>query len=93
MPGARAHHRVGHQLHGLVLADHPLVQDLIEVQQLLALALHEAAHGDACPACDDLGDLLLRDLFTQQAGPPLAFFEALLLCLQAPLELGEPAVP
>ena len=32
---ARAHHGVGHRLHGLVLADDALVQDLVEAQQLL----------------------------------------------------------
>ena len=57
---------VGHQLHGLVLADHALVQHLVEAQQLLALALHQPADRDARPARDDLGDLLVGDLLAQQ---------------------------
>ena len=42
MPGAGADDRVGDELHRLVLADHALVQDLVEAQQLLALALDAA---------------------------------------------------
>ena len=38
-PGAGPDHGVGDQLDRLVLADHPLVQDLVEPQQLLPLAL------------------------------------------------------
>ncbi len=59
MPDARAQHRVGDRLHRLVLADHALVQDLVEAQQLLALALDQPGDRDAGPARDDLGDLLL----------------------------------
>ena len=66
MPGAGADDGVGHQPHRLVLADHPLVQDLLQPQQLLALALDQAGHRDAGPARDDLGDLLLGDLLAQE---------------------------
>ena len=65
-PGAGADHRVGDQLHRLVLADHALVQDLVEAQQLLALALDQPRHRDAGPLRDDLGDLVLGDLLAQQ---------------------------
>ena len=68
-PGAGADHGVGDQLHRLVLADHPLVEDLVEAQQLLALALDQPGDRDAGPARDDLGDLLLGDLLAQQALP------------------------
>ena len=44
---------VGDQLHGLVLADDPLVQDLVEAQQLLPLALLQAGDRDAGPAGHD----------------------------------------
>ena len=44
---AGAQDGVGHALHGLVLADHPLVQHLVEVQELLALGLDELRDGDA----------------------------------------------
>ena len=69
--GARAHHRVGDEPHRLVLADHALVQHLVEAQQLLALALEQPGHRDAGPAGDDLGDLVLGDLLAQQARPAL----------------------
>ncbi len=65
-PRARAQHRVGDRLHRLVLADHALVQDLVEAQQLLALALDQPGDRNPGPARDDLGDLLLGDLFPHQ---------------------------
>ena len=48
--GAGADDGVGHEADGLVLTDDPLVEDLVEAQQLLALALLEPADGDAGPA-------------------------------------------
>ena len=61
---------VGDQLHRLVLADDPAVQDLVEAQQLLALALDQAGDRDAGPLGDDVGDLVLGDLLAQQRGCP-----------------------
>ena len=78
-PGARADDRVGDELDRLVLADHALVQDLVEAQQLLALALHQARDRDAGPARDDLGDLVLGDLLAQQPRRPGCSRQALLL--------------
>ena len=66
-PRARTEDRVGDEPHRLVLADHPLVQHLVEAQQLLALALHQPRDRDARPAGDDLGDLVLGHLLAQQA--------------------------
>ena len=40
MPERARMHGVGDELHRLVLADDALVQDLVEAEQLLALALH-----------------------------------------------------
>ena len=80
---ARADDGVGDELHGLVLADHALVQDLVEAQQLLALALDQAGDRDAGPAGDDLGDLVLGDLLAQQPGLALLVVQALLLGLRA----------
>ena len=73
--GAAAPDGVGDGGHGLVLADHPLVQDVFEAQQLVHLALHEPADRHAGPLAHDLGDVLLVDLFLQH--------------LQVDLELGE----
>ena len=57
--GARALDGLADLLHGLVLTDQAAVQHFIEVQQLLALALHELCHRDTRPFGDDTGDLLL----------------------------------
>ena len=91
-PGATAQDGVGDQVDGLVLADHPLVQDLGQAEQLLALALLEATHGDAGPAGDDVGDLLLGDDLPQQPAPPLPGGQQLLLGLQATLQFRQLAV-
>ena len=42
----------------VVLRDHPLVQPLLHVDDLLHLALDEPGDRDARPLADDLGDLL-----------------------------------
>ena len=65
--GARAAQRVGHGRDRLVLADHPLVQALLHVDQLLDLAFHEAGDRDPGPLGDDLRDLLFGDLLDEQA--------------------------
>ena len=60
----------------------PLVQDLVEPQQLLAFALLQPADGDAGPACDDAGDLLFGDHLAQQARASLLGGQLLLLGLR-----------
>ena len=84
--------RVGDQPDGFVLADHPLVEDLVQAEQLVALALLEAGDRDPGPGRDDLGDLFLDDHLAQQ--PPLALLggQLLLLGLEPPFEFGQPAV-
>ena len=57
--GTRALDGLADLLHGLVLADQAAVQHFVEVQQLLALTLHELCHRDAGPLGNDAGDLLL----------------------------------
>src|SRR4051795_6225393 len=49
---ARAADRIRHRPHGLVLADHVLVQALLEQDELLELALHQLRHRDAGPGGD-----------------------------------------
>ena len=63
---ARAPDRVRHQAHGLVLADDAPVQRILDVQQLVALALHHLRHRNAGRARDHLGDLLGADLRAQE---------------------------
>ena len=49
------------------------MQHVVQVEQLLPLALHQAGNGDAGPAFDDPGDLLIGDLIPEQGGVLLAF--------------------
>ena len=65
-PGAGTPDGVRDGDHRLVLADQPLVQPVLHVQQLLGLALHQAADRDARPARDDLGDVVGVDLLLEQ---------------------------
>ena len=65
-PGARAAQRGGDRLDRLVLADDAFVQALLHVDQLLGLALEQAADGDAGPARDDLGDVVGVDLLLEE---------------------------
>jgi hypothetical protein len=44
--------------HGLVLADDPLVEDVLHLHQARALVLRQAGDGHARPAGDHLGDVL-----------------------------------
>ena len=64
--GARAAQRGGDGLDRLVLADDAFVQALLHVDQLLGLALEQAADGDAGPARDDLGDVVGVDLLLEE---------------------------
>jgi len=64
------------------------VQNVVEAQELLALALHQAGDRDAGPARDDLGDLVLGDLLAQPGLSALLLREPLRLGLEAPFELG-----
>ena len=94
-PGRRcrpaAEDGLGHQAHRLVLAHHPLVEDVLQVEELLPLPFHEFGHGDAGPALDDPGDLLLGDLVPEE-GPGLAVGGDLLLRLQGLPQGGDLAV-
>src|SRR5215467_1236325 len=58
--------RIGHQMHGLVLAYDALMQNLVKTQELVTLPLNQARHRNASPARDDLGNFILRDLLPQQ---------------------------
>ena len=79
-PGARAAERVRDRLDRLVLADDALVQPLLHVDQLLGLALEQARDGDARPARDDRGDVVLVDLLLHHRLPSgvVALLELLL---------------
>ena len=57
-PGPGAADRVGDGLDRLVLADHPLVEPLLHVDELVGLALEQAVDRDPRPRPDDLGDVV-----------------------------------
>ena len=77
--------------HGLVLADDSLVQHVIQMQQLLAFALHQLLHRDAGPAGHDAGNLLVGHAVTQQAVLFLGSGDLFFL-FQLLLQLGQLAV-
>ena len=54
--------------HGFILTDHTLMQRIIEMQQLFAVALHELGDRDSRPARHDSCDFILCDGVTQQLG-------------------------
>ena len=83
---------VGDDADGRLLAHDPLLEVLLEVEELLHLALHEAAHRHAGPLGHDLGDVLLVDLLLQHAQPALELVEALAGLVDPALELGDEAV-
>ena len=79
-------------LQRVVLADHPQVQPLLHVDELLDLALDESRHRDARPFADDLGDVFLFDLFFQHLLVALQLGQPLVLGLQPLLGVGDAAI-
>ena len=75
-----------------VLADDALMQLVLEIDELLHLALHHLGHGDAGPGGHHLGDLLLRYLLLEDGAVLLLVVECLLCLLQLALQLGDAAV-
>ena len=89
--GPGAQNGLGHQTDGLVLSHHAFVKDVLQMQQLFALTLHQLGYGNAGPALDDAGDLLLSDLVPQQTAG-LAFVGDRFLGFQRLFQLGDSAV-
>src|SRR5215211_1082549 len=88
-PGARAAQRVRNRLDRLVLADDPLVEALLHVDELLDLALHQLRDRDPRPLRDHLGDVLVVDLLLEEARVAVG---ALLGLAQLALDLRDLAV-
>ena len=63
-PGAE--NGLAHQPHRLILAHNPLMQDILQVEQLLPLTLHQLGHRDTRPPLHNTGDLLLSHLVPEQ---------------------------
>ena len=72
----RAQDRVRDLGDRFVLSDHAAVQNVVEVEQFFALALHQSLYRDAGPAGDDPRDLLLGDGAAEQGSPLVAGFGA-----------------
>ena len=68
-----------------VLTNHPLVQAILHVHQLLALALEHPAHRYTCPTGDDLGNIFpINDLIEVRCVEPCRS-----LCIKLRLECQE----
>ncbi len=91
-PGPRTADRVGHRGHCRVLADHALVQHLFEAHELRELAFHQPRDRDPGPLGDDLGDVLLVDLFLQHRAVALELAESRGHGLELALDHGNVAV-
>src|SRR5436190_4903058 len=65
-PRPGAPDRVGDRAHGGILTDHALADPVLHVEELLELALDQPLHGNAAPARDDLGDVLLVDFLLEE---------------------------
>ena len=87
-PGAGAPDGAGHRLEGVVLADHPQVQPLLHVDELLHLAFEQPADRDAGPLGHHFGDVLLVHLFLQHPDVALQLVQVLVLGRQPPLGSG-----
>ena len=81
-----------HALDSFILPNDALMQRVLKVEQLLALAFHQLRHRDARPAADDSGDFLLRHLVAQQAVLALGLLSDGFLRRQFLLELRQLAV-
>ena len=77
---------VGHGDDRFILTHHLLVQAGFHLDQLLDLALDQAAHRDARPLRDDLGDVLLVHFLFEHPAFPLEFGEGLVLLLETSVE-------
>ncbi len=67
------------------------MEQSLKAKDLLLLALHELGNRDACPAANDLSDLVLSDLVSQQLAG-IAALSSLLRLLQLLFQLRELAV-
>ena len=89
--GAGAQDSVRNLLHGLVLADDPLMQRVRQTEQFLAFAFDELGDRDAGPAGDDVRNFFFRYAVTKQAGFFLCLGQ-LFFFLQLLLQGGQLAV-
>ena len=79
-----------HLLHALVLADHPLVEQFVQMKGLAALALRQLRHRNVSPLGHNAGDLVLGHTLVHQA--QILVLHPLLLLIQLFLQLRQFAV-
>ena len=79
----------GHRRHPGVLAYHPLVEVVLEMDQPGHLALHEARYGDPGPAAHHRRHVLFGDLLAEHGHVALQSGEGLLAGCQLPAQAGE----
>ena len=90
--GACPAHGIGNCLHGLILADDPLVEQIFHVHQFLLFAFKHFAHRDTRPAGDHLSHILLVDLFFKHLAAGLKFGKLAVGFLQLFFKFGGLAV-
>ena len=90
--GAGALNGVGNAAHRLVLANHPLVQLLLQAEQLFQFRLHQAGHRYARPLADHLGNVVLAHVLAQQGLIAVARVPLPLPVVQLPLQLRQGSI-
>ena len=85
--------RVGDHGDCVVLTNHPLVQYILEANELVDLARHESRHRHAGPLRDHFGDIFFVDLFFEHLGTGLQLVQCSGGGLDSALELWYLSVP
>ena len=87
-PRPRAEYGFGNLCHSLVLADHTLMQDILQMKQLLPLSFHQLADRDSGPPGYDPGNFLFGHGIMDK-GTGFFLFAALFRFLQAFFQGGQ----
>ncbi len=88
----RSANGVGEDGERLALPDHAFLQVVFQLDQLLQLALHELAHGNAGPLGDHVGDVVRADLFLEHARAALNTLQLRGFVLHLGVQAGKHAV-
>ena len=86
-PGLGTEDRIRHQLYALILADHPFVKLVLQMQELAPLPLGQPCHRDPGPAGNDPCDLIVGHGLVDQ--PVLVLLRGLFFHLQHVLQLRQ----
>ena len=83
---------IAHSLNGFVLSYHTLVQFLLQVKQLLALALQHTAYWNTCPTAHHIGDIVGSHLLLHHSFGSLRLMQFILNLLDILLQLLQFAI-